>query len=181
MTILLTLSRFRQPVSARPATRHRHRNSKRPRRGGCPGRLTLPIGAQSFPMTIPEHAVSSGEGPGRCSVTDARDYSRKTACRSSVAVHRVQGPPPHCGQSLQSVMPIMIREPIATTIGQTNGNSSSTQMTTARTRRVFFVCAKRQPATPIGRLRLAPSSGGLTLQHEAISGYRPFGCSPGSR
>src|SRR5262245_38488499 len=66
---------------------------------------------------------------------------------------------PHCGQSLQSVIPIMISEPIATATGQMKGNSSSTPTTTARTRRVLFTCAKRQPATPIGYLRLAPSSG----------------------
>ena len=64
-------------------------------------------------------------------------------------------------------IPIMISEPIATTTGQINGNSSSTPTTTARTRRVLFICAKRQPATPIGHLRLAPSSGGLTLEREA--------------
>src|SRR6185312_3842523 len=58
---------------------------------------------------------------------------------------------PHCGQSLQSVIPIMISEPIATTTGQKNGNSSSTLTTTALTRRVLLICAKRQPATPIGK------------------------------
>src|SRR6516165_5275096 len=67
---------------------------------------------------------------------------------------------PHCGQSLQSVIPIMISEPIATTAGQINGNSSSTPTTTARTWRVLFICAKRQTATPIGHLRLAHSTGG---------------------
>src|SRR5262249_36628659 len=68
-------------------------------------------------------------------------------------------PAPYCGQSLQSVIPIMISEPIATITGQMNGNSSSTLITTARMRRVFFVCAKRQPAIPIGHLRLVPSNG----------------------
>ena len=66
--------------------------------------------------------------------------------------------PPHCGKSLQSLITIMTVEPIATTTGQTNGNSSSRPTRTARTRRVLFTCAKRQPATPIGNLRLAPSS-----------------------
>jgi hypothetical protein len=67
--------------------------------------------------------------------------------------------PSHRGQSLQSMIPIMISEPIATTTGQINGNSSNTPTTTARTRRALFIYAKRQPATPIGHLRLAPSSG----------------------
>lgn len=42
--------------------------------------------------------------------------------------------PPHCGQSLQSVIPIMISEPIAITTGQINGNSFSTPTRTGRTR-----------------------------------------------
>ena len=58
----------------------------------------------------------------------------------------------------------MISEPIATTTGQINGNSSSTPITTARTRQVLFT--KRQPSKPIRHPRLAPSSGGLTLQPE---------------
>ena len=74
----------------------------------------------------------------------------------------------HCGQSLLSVIAIMINDPIATTTGQMNGNSSSTPTTTARTRRDLFICAKRQPATPIGHLRLAPSSSGLIVQRDAI-------------
>jgi hypothetical protein len=89
--------------------------------------------------------------------------------------------PSHCGQSFQSVIPIMINEPVATATGQINGNSSSTPITTARTRGVLFICAKRQPATPIGHLRLAPSSGGMTLQREATPGYSQFGCIPRSR
>ena len=69
--------------------------------------------------------------------------------------------PPHCGKSLQSLITIMTVEPTATTTGQINGNSSSRPTRTARTRRVLFTCAKRQPATPIGHLHLAPSSSGL--------------------
>src|SRR6185437_3440519 len=61
----------------------------------------------------------------------------------------IYGGPSHCGQSLQSVIPIMINEPIATTTGQIYGNSSSTPTTTARTRPVLLIRAKRQPATPI--------------------------------
>jgi hypothetical protein len=74
--------------------------------------------------------------------------------------------PPHCGKSLQSLITIMTVEPIATTTGQTNGNSSSRPIRTARTRRVLFTCAKRQPATPIGNLRLAPSSSGLIFKRK---------------
>jgi hypothetical protein len=59
----------------------------------------------------------------------------------------------HCGQSLQSVIPIMISEPTATTTGRINGNSSSTATTAARPIRVLFKRAKRQPAT---RIRTTP-------------------------
>ena len=52
---------------------------------------------------------------------------------------------------MQGVIPIMISEPIATATEQINGNSSSTLTTTALTRRVLLICAKRQPATPIGK------------------------------
>jgi hypothetical protein len=59
----------------------------------------------------------------------------------------------------------MIIEPTATTIMQITGNSSSTATTPARPLRVLF--AKRQPATPIRKLRLAPSSSGLTLSTQS--------------
>ena len=55
----------------------------------------------------------------------------------------------------------MIIEPTATTTEQITGNSSSTATTPARPPRVLF--AKRKPATPIRKLRLAPSGNGLTL------------------
>jgi hypothetical protein len=73
----------------------------------------------------------------------------------------------YCGQSLKSMIPIMIIEPTATTTEQINGNSSSTATTPARPLRVRFICAKRQPATPIRKLRLAPSSSGLTLSTQS--------------
>src|SRR6478609_10110679 len=85
--------------------------------------------------------------------------------------------PPHCGKPLQSLITIMTVEPIATTTGQTNGNSSSRPTRTARTRRVLFTFAKRQPATPIGHLRLAPSSSGLIFNAKRALGYCQFRCS----
>src|SRR6478672_12696988 len=57
----------------------------------------------------------------------------------------------------------MIIEPTATTTEQIAGKSSSTATTAARPLRFLFTCAKRHPATPIRKLRLAPSSGSLTL------------------
>ena len=73
-----------------------------------------------------------------------------------VSAHeRLGGRPPYCGKSLQSLITIMTVEPTATTTGQINGNSSSRPTKTARTRRVLFTCAKRQPATPIGHPHLA--------------------------
>src|ERR1700682_5505750 len=59
----------------------------------------------------------------------------------------------HCGQSLQSMIPIMIIEPAATTTEQITGNSSRTAITAARP---LWFRAKRQLATPIRNLRLAP-------------------------
>ncbi len=57
----------------------------------------------------------------------------------------------------------MVIEPVATTTEQINCQSSSAATTVARPTRVLFVCAKRHPATPIRKLRLAPSSSGSTL------------------
>jgi hypothetical protein len=68
------------------------------------------------------------------------------------------GRPSHCGKSLQSLITIMTVEPTATTTGQINGNSSSRPTSDARNRRVLFTRAKRQPATPIGHLHLAPAA-----------------------
>jgi hypothetical protein len=58
----------------------------------------------------------------------------------------------HCGQSLQSMIPIMIIEPAATATEQITGNSSRTAITAARP---LWFRAKRQLATPIRKLRLA--------------------------
>src|ERR1700758_4363811 len=49
-----------------------------------------------------------------------------------VPSERLGGVAPHCGQSLQSAITIMISEPIATAAGQINGNFSSTPTATAR-------------------------------------------------
>ncbi len=69
----------------------------------------------------------------------------------------------HCGQSLQSMIPTMIIEPAATTTEQITGNSSRTAITAAR--RLWFR-AKRQLATPIRKLRLAPVAS--FYQREAV-------------
>jgi hypothetical protein len=71
------------------------------------------------------------------------------------------------------MIPIMIIEPTATTTEQIASQSSSTAITAARPLR--FLCAKRHPATPIRKLRLAPSSGGF-YQRAAHAGYSQFGC-----
>jgi hypothetical protein len=57
-----------------------------------------------------------------------------------VPSERFRGVAPHCGQSLQSAIAIMISEPVRTTTGQINGNFSSTPTATARTWRVLFIC-----------------------------------------
>jgi hypothetical protein len=59
----------------------------------------------------------------------------------------------HCGQSLQSMIPSMIIEPAATITEQIPGKSSRTARTAARP---LWFRAKRQPATPIRKLRLTP-------------------------
>jgi hypothetical protein len=59
----------------------------------------------------------------------------------------------YCGQSLQSIIPSMIIEPTATITEQIPGNSSRTARTAARP---LWFRAKRQLATPIRKLRLAP-------------------------
>src|SRR5262249_33569257 len=89
---------------------------------------------------------------------------------------RLRGVAPHCGQSLQSAITIMVSEPSKTTAGQINGNFSSTPTTTARTWRVRFICHthRTSPYWP-------PAPSGLILQCEAIPGYSQFGCIPRSR
>jgi hypothetical protein len=61
----------------------------------------------------------------------------------------------YCGQSLQSIIPSMIIEPTATITEQIPGNSSRTARTAARP---LWFRAKRQLATPIRKLRLAPGA-----------------------
>jgi hypothetical protein len=56
------------------------------------------------------------------------------------------------------MIPIMIIEPEATTTEQINCQPSSAATTVARPITVLFACAKRHPATPIRKLRLAPSA-----------------------
>jgi hypothetical protein len=67
-------------------------------------------------------------------------------------------------------------ETAATTSEQIAGNSSRTATTAARPP-ILFPCAKRHPATPIRKLRLAPSSSAVwSYQHEALASYSKFGC-----
>jgi hypothetical protein len=54
----------------------------------------------------------------------------------------------------------MIIEPAETASEQIPGNSSRTATTAARPL-ILFLCAKRHPATPIRKLRLAPSSSAI--------------------
>src|SRR5258705_13392115 len=89
--------------------------------------------------------------------------------------------PLHCGKSLQSLITIMTVEPTATTTGQINGNSSSRPTRATRTRIVLFTCTKREPATPIGHLHLAPQQQRSDFQREASPGYLPIRVFPGSR
>jgi len=44
--------------------------------------------------------------------------------------------------------------------------------------RFLFICAKRQPATPIRKLRLAPSSGLTSNNAKQSSAIGQFGCNP---
>ena len=68
----------------------------------------------------------------------------------------------------------MIIEPTATTTEQIACQSSSTATTAARPLSLFTY-AKRQPATPIRNLRLAPSSGSFDFyQSEALAGYNTW-------
>ena len=57
-----------------------------------------------------------------------------------------------------TMIAIMLIEPAATTAEQIRCQSSSTATIVARPATIFFVCAKRHPATPIRKLRLAPSA-----------------------
>ena len=74
----------------------------------------------------------------------------------------------------------MIIEPAATTAEQITCQFSSTATMAARLLRFLFTCAKRQPATPIRKLRLAPSSGSLTLSKRSARRIAN-GRHPGSR
>ena len=89
------------------------------------------------------------------------DLNLCRAVHKGVHISALAVGPLHCGKSLQSLITIMTVEPTATTTGQINGNSSSRPTRATRTRIVLFTCAKREPATPIGHLHLAPSSSGL--------------------
>jgi len=94
---------------------------------------------------------------------------RECLPRQAAAITRIRG---HCGQSLQSMIPIMISEPTATTAGQINGNSSSTATTAARPIRVLFKRAKRQPAAPIRATPFGPQqrlSDAINAKRSAIA------------
>src|ERR1700716_2850776 len=65
------------------------------------------------------------------------------------------------------MIPIIIIEPTATATEQITGNSSSTATTAARPLRVLFICAKRQPATPISETPFGPQHGGPTLSTQS--------------
>ena len=72
----------------------------------------------------------------------------------------------------------MIIEPAATTTEQIIGHSSRTATMAARPPRVLFVCAKRQPATPIPKLRLSFSSGLTSNNAKPSPAMSQFGCYP---
>jgi len=71
----------------------------------------------------------------------------------------------------------MIIEPAATASEQITGNSWRTATTAARPL-ILFLCAKRHPATPIRKLRLAPSSSAVSVYQQALGGYRPIRACP---
>jgi hypothetical protein len=72
----------------------------------------------------------------------------------------------------------MIIELAATTTEQIPGHSSRTATMAARPPPFLFVCAKRQPATPIRKLRFAPSSGLISNNVKHSLAISQFGCSP---
>jgi hypothetical protein len=77
----------------------------------------------------------------------------------SVIIHIGEAPcyDDYCKLSY-TMIAIMLSEPAATTAEQIKCQSSSTATTVARPTTIFFVCAKRHPATPIRKLRLTPSA-----------------------
>jgi hypothetical protein len=95
-----------------------------------------------------------------------------------IAARSTRAISPHSGQSLQSMIPIMISEPIATSTGQINGNSSSTPITTARKRGLLFTCAKRQPATPIRTSPFGPQQRRPISRTRSVPDYGKFEGSP---
>src|SRR5262249_13595268 len=152
----------------------------------CRTRLRAALHQRSASAIVRRRALPGAGGPRRAMRSTAAVPGNCAAARA--AERRLRAQPmsrslpfwdyaSHCGQFLQTVIPTMIGEEIATAGGQIKGKPTSTPITTVRTRRVLCICAKRQPATPIGDLRLAPSSGGLILQRKATHGYSPFGCS----
>src|SRR6185436_19917331 len=71
----------------------------------------------------------------------------------------------------------MIIEPAATTTEQIPGHSSRTATMAACPPRFLFICAKRQPATPIRKLRLVPDCGLTSNDAKHSSAISQFGCS----
>ena len=71
----------------------------------------------------------------------------------------------------------MIIELAATITEQITGHSSRTATMAARPPRFLFICAKRQPATPIWKLRF-PSSGLTSNNAKHSPAISQFGCSP---
>ena len=72
----------------------------------------------------------------------------------------------------------MTIEPAATATEQITGHSSRTATMAARPPRFLFVCAKRQPATPIRKLRLSFSSGLSPNNAKPSPAISQFGCYP---
>jgi hypothetical protein len=118
----------------------------------------------SFAEEVREKAARLRPGPER----DALLKKIRQADRRGRRAHWQRSPRRRClaealrlraysGQSLQSIIPIMIIEPAATASEQITGNSSRTATTPARPL-ILFPRAKRRPAAPIRKLRLAPSS-----------------------
>ena len=69
----------------------------------------------------------------------------------------------------------MIIELAATATEQIPGHPSRKATNAAR----FLLCAKRQPATPIRKLRLVPSSGFISNNAKHSPAIHQFGCSAG--
>jgi hypothetical protein len=73
------------------------------------------------------------------------------------------------------MIPSMIIEPaVAATIAEQN-ICQSLSAVAARPPGFLFACAKRQPAIPIRKLRLAPSNGGFTLSTRSARRLWPTG------